>query len=142
MLATSSCPEAGSRCRDGPSSGLIGLGLLIGGSSEPRRQALTEPNFAEYYWEFLERGTILAVTLSGPANLRLMDPENFAAFQDGEKFESYGGLARRAPYRIKVPKSGPWFLAIDLAGLGVRGVRHEVSVVPPQKLEARRTSRD
>lgn len=103
---------------------------------------MAEPHFAEYYWEFLERGTIVAVTLSGPANLRLMDPENFAAFQDGEKFAAYGGLARRAPYRIKVPQSGPWFLAIDVAGLGVRGVRHEVSVVPPQKLEARRTARD
>ncbi|MEF9873700.1 DUF1883 domain-containing protein [Glutamicibacter sp.] len=103
---------------------------------------MAEPNFAEHYWDFIERGSILVVTLSGPAHLRLMDPENFAAFQDGDEFEAYGGLARRAPYRIKVPHSGPWFLAIDLTGLGARGVRHEVSIVLPQKLEARRPARD
>ncbi len=103
---------------------------------------MAEPEFAEYAWDFLERGSILVVILSGPAHLRLMDPENFAAFQDGEEFDASGGLARRAPYRIKVPHSGPWFLAIDVAGLNVRGVRHEVSVVPPQKLDQRHSGKD
>lgn len=100
---------------------------------------MTDSNFTEHYWDYLERGSKLVVTLSGPAHLRLMDPENFAAFQDGERYEFHGGLARRAPYRIKVPSSGPWFLAVDLEGLGVRGVRHGVTVEPPQKLETRRS---
>ncbi|WP_404290060.1 DUF1883 domain-containing protein [Glutamicibacter arilaitensis] len=94
---------------------------------------MTTPNFTEHHWDFLERGSVLVVTLSGPAILRLMDPENFAAFQDGADYDFHGGMARKAPYRIKVPMSGPWFLAIDLTGLGVRGVRHGVSVESPQK---------
>jgi len=99
---------------------------------------VAEPNFAEHSWDYLERGSVLVVTLSGPANVRLMDPENFAAFEDGEKYAFHGGIARRAPYRLKVPHSGPWFLAIDLDGLPGRGVRHDVSIVSPQKLEERR----
>lgn len=103
---------------------------------------MTAPDFTEHYWDYLERGSVLVITLSGPAHLRLMDPQNFAAFQDGHDHVFHGGLARRAPYRIKVPVSGPWFLAIDLTGLSVRGVRHEVSVVPPHKPETRRPSPD
>lgn len=100
---------------------------------------VTDPNFAEYSWDHLERGSVLVVTLSGPANVRLMDPENFASFEDGEKYDSHGSVARRAPYRVKVPRSGPWFLVIDLQGLPGRGVRHEVIVQPPHKLEERRS---
>ncbi|WP_345473493.1 DUF1883 domain-containing protein [Glutamicibacter ectropisis] len=96
---------------------------------------MSEKSFVEYAWDFLERGSVLVVTLSGPANLRLMDPENFAAYQDGEQHKFHGGLARRAPYRIKVPHSGPWYLAIDLDGLGARGVRHSVDVQEPVKFE-------
>lgn len=99
---------------------------------------MTEPNFAEHSWDYLERRSVLVITLSGPANVRLMDPENFAAYQDGEKYDFHGGLARRAPFRIKVPHSGPWYLAIDLNGLPGRGVRHDVTVQPPQKLEERK----
>lgn len=96
---------------------------------------MTAPDFAEYSWDHLERGSILVVTLSGPAYLRLMDPENFAAFQDSDDYDFRGGLARKAPYRIKVPRSGPWYLAVDLSGLRVRGVRHAVSVEPPRRLD-------
>ncbi|PQZ96562.1 hypothetical protein CQ017_17190 [Arthrobacter sp. MYb224] len=106
---------------------------------EIRGSTVTAPDFTEYQWDFLERGSVLLVTLSGPANLRLMDPENFAAFQDGAEYDFHGGMARKAPYRLKVPQSGPWFLAIDLTGLSVRGVRHAVSVEPPQKLVERRS---
>lgn len=100
---------------------------------------MTTPDFTEHSWDHLERGSVLVITLSGPAYLRLMDPENFAAFQDGDDYDFRGGLARKAPYRIKVPRSGPWFLAIDLTGLAVRGVRHGVRVEPPQSLERRPT---
>ena len=95
---------------------------------------MAAPDYTEYSWDHLERGSVLVVTLSGPAYLRLMDPENFAAFQDSDDYDFRGGLARKAPYRIKVPRSGPWYLAVDLSGLGVRGVRHAVSVEPPQRL--------
>lgn len=100
---------------------------------------MTTPDFTEYSWDHLERGSIVVVTLSGPAYLRLMDPENFAAFQDGHNYDFRGGLARKAPYRIKVPRSGPWFLAIDLTGLNVRGVRHEVSIKALPSLDRPRT---
>lgn len=96
---------------------------------------MTEKNFAEHSWDYLERGSVLVVTLSGPANLRLMDPENFAAYQDGEKYVFHGGLARKAPYRIKVPHSGPWYLAIDFDGLNRHGVRHEVNIQHPQRAD-------
>ncbi|MHA7156481.1 DUF1883 domain-containing protein [Glutamicibacter endophyticus] len=98
---------------------------------------MTERKFAEYHWKHLERGSTLVITLSRPANVRLMDPENFAAFEDGVEYSARESVARKAPFRLRVPSSGPWFLVIDLEGLGGPLVRHSVHVehraVPSQR---------
>lgn len=76
------------------------------------------------------RGEIVEITLSGnAANVRLVDSTNLSAYKNGRRHTFYGGLARRSPVRLSVPRSGHWHVVIDMQGL--RGnVRSSVRVLP------------
>ena len=91
-------------------------------------------NFTHYNLGYVERGSIVVVTLSGSAaNVRLMDSSNFSSFKAGRRHNYQGGLARNSPVRLAVPSSGRWHLCIDMQGL--RGtVRTSVNVVPGSAL--------
>ncbi|MNS39591.1 TIR domain protein [compost metagenome] len=91
-------------------------------------------NFTHYDLGYVERGSIVVVTLSGSAaNVRLMDSSNFSSFKAGRRHNCQGGLARNSPVRLAVPSSGRWHLCIDMQGL--RGtVRTSVNVVPGSAL--------
>jgi hypothetical protein len=65
----------------------------------------------------LERGDIVEVSLSNGANVELLDPGNFNRFRRGEKHTYYGGLATETPFRIQVPRSGHWYVAVHMRGL-------------------------
>jgi hypothetical protein len=82
----------------------------------------------------LRSGDVVEVTLRGSAaNVRLLDSSNFARFKRGEKHKYYGGLVKRSPYRISVPRSGRWHLTVDMQGL--RGTtRSSVAVIPGSAL--------
>ncbi len=79
-------------------------------------------------------GDVVEVTLSGSAaNVRLLDTSNFNRYRRGQKHQFFGGLARRSPTRIGVPRTGHWHCVVDMQGL--RGkVRAGFRVIPAAAL--------
>lgn len=59
---------------------------------------------------------VIVVELSAAANVRLMDPTNFTAYQQGRRHRYYGGHATDSPYHISIPSSGSWHLVVDTGG--------------------------
>lgn len=82
----------------------------------------------------LRSGDLVEVTLSGSAaNVRLLDSSNFTKYRAGKDHRCIGGLAKRSPVRLEIPRSGRWHVAIDMHGL--RGTaRAAVRVVPQSAL--------
>jgi hypothetical protein len=68
-----------------------------------------------------QEGTTAVVRLRGSsANVLLLDAQNFAYYRAGQKFAYAGGLSRRSPVRLEVPKDGHWYVVVDLGGYGGR----------------------
>ncbi len=86
--------------------------------------------FNKYDLGNLKKDQTVVVTLKGnAANVRLMDSSNFTAFKNGHRHHYIGGLAKQSPIRLRVPRSGHWYVTVDMNGL--RGnVRSSVHVVP------------
>lgn len=62
-------------------------------------------------------GEIVEVTLSGnAANVRLMDSSNFQSYRSGRRHRHIGGHAKRSPVRLQIPRSGHWYVAVDMGG--------------------------
>lgn len=78
---------------------------------------------------YRQRGEIVEVTLTSGANVRLMDSSNFSSYKSGRGHQYIGGLAKRSPLHLTIPRSGHWHVAIDMQGL--RGTtRASVRVLP------------
>ena len=90
--------------------------------------------FTHYKLGHVERGSIVEVTLQGSAaNVRLMDTSNFNSYRAGRSHKFHGGLARKSPVRLEVPRSGTWHVTVDMQGL--RGsVRSGIHVIPAKAL--------
>jgi len=58
-----------------------------------------------------------------------MDSSNYSNFKNGRRHTFYGGHAKRSPVRIPVPRSGHWYVTIDLGGY-TGTVRSSVNVLP------------
>ena len=86
-------------------------------------------DFIHYDLKRLERGQIVEVTLDHAANVLLLDSTNFNSYRNGRRHTYYGGHVTRSPFRIAVPRSGNWHVAIDLGGYAGR-VRSGVRVLP------------
>lgn len=87
--------------------------------------------FVHHDLGFRKRGEIVEITLSGnAANVRLMDSSNFQKYTNGRdhRYEG-GGLARRSPVNLRIPRSGHWHVAVDLIGLSGT-VRSAARVLP------------
>jgi hypothetical protein len=89
------------------------------------------PKFFKYHWSRLQKGSTIVVTLSAAANVRLMDSSNFNAYKNNRQHRYEGGLVRKSPFRITVPRTGSWYLTIDLMGLKTTTVRHSAAVERP-----------
>lgn len=77
----------------------------------------------------LQGGEIVEVTLTNGANVRLLDSSNFSSYKSGRQHRFIGGLAKRSPLRLQIPRAGRWHVAIDMQGL--RGsTRASVRVLP------------
>jgi hypothetical protein len=75
-------------------------------------------------------GEIVEVTLSGnAANVFLVDSSNFSSYKAGRNYRYFGGHAKRSPVRLQIPRSGRWYLVIDLGGYG-GSVRHSMRMLP------------
>jgi len=99
-------------------------------------------NFIKYHWTRLEKGATIVVTLSTGANVRLMDGTNFNVYKNGRRHHFVGGLVKKPPFRITVPRAGNWYLTIDLMGLKATSVRHSATVEPPPLPTAKSAPRD
>lgn len=77
-----------------------------------------------------QRGEVVEVTLHGnAANVRLLDSSNFSNYRNGRRHSYIGGLAKKSPVRLQIPRTGRWHVAIDMEGL--RGTtRSSVRVLP------------
>ena len=75
-------------------------------------------------------GEIVEITLSGnAANVRLLDSSSFSSYRNGRSHRAYGGLAKKSPVRLQIPRSDHWHVAVDMQGL--RGsVRSSARVLP------------
>lgn len=88
-------------------------------------------DFAHHDLGHRSSGEIVEVTLSGsPANVRLMDSSNLTKYRAGKDHTCYGGLVKRSPFHIKIPRSGHWHVAVDLLGLRGGRTRSSVRVLP------------
>lgn len=93
-------------------------------------------NYSVYDLKQRKAGEVVEVELSGGANVLLLDGPNFASFKAGRRHTYYGGLAKRTPARLQVPRNGHWYLVIHMAGL--RGsVRHGMRILPSALPELR-----
>jgi hypothetical protein len=81
------------------------------------------------------QGDVVEVTLQGSAaNVRLLDSSNFQRYRRGDRHQMYGGLVKRSPVRLGIPRSGRWHVAVDMQGL--RGnTRAGVRVIPAAALQ-------
>ncbi len=76
------------------------------------------------------RGEIVEVTLKGDAaNIRLMDAANFSKFKRNGSGKYYGGLVKKSPWRIAIPRSGHWYVTLDFGGYK-GSTRWGVNVLP------------
>lgn len=76
------------------------------------------------------RGEVVEVTLSGnAANVFLVDNSNFSSYRSGRRYTYFGGHATRSPVRLQIPRSGHWYLVIDLGG-HVGSVGHSMRILP------------
>jgi hypothetical protein len=93
--------------------------------------------FQQYDLGQLSGGEIVEVTLRGnAANVLLMDSTNFQSYKSGRSHNYYGGHVTRSPYRLTVPQSGRWFVAIDLGGYS-GSVSSSVRVLPGRLPQAK-----
>ena len=88
-------------------------------------------------FEFIGKpGTIAEVTLDRAANVLLLDPTNYDAYQQGQPYRYYGGHATVSPFRMVVPSAGRWHAVVDLGG-GPGEVRASLRL-RPNRLRGRR----
>lgn len=96
-------------------------------------------DFSYYDLGQRKKGEIVEVRLSNAANVRLMNASNFINYKKGRKHHYYGGYVKTSPYKIPIPSSGHWYVAIDLGGYAGR-VKHSVNVLPGALPLAQETS--
>jgi len=86
--------------------------------------------FQSYDLGTMQTGEIIEVTLKGnAANVRIMDGSDFSSYKSGRSHHYIGGYVTKSPYRIAVPHSGHWYVAIDLGGYSGR-VQSAVKKLP------------
>lgn len=80
------------------------------------------------------RGDVVEVTLNRGANVRVLDTNNFSKYRRGEKHTYYGGLAKRSPARIPIPRNGHWYVVVDMQGLRPARIQASVRTIPAESL--------
>ena len=59
---------------------------------------------------------IIQVKLDKEANVRLLDSNNFLKYRNGQQHSYFGGRAKSSPVNLKPPRSGHWYVVVDLGG--------------------------
>ena len=79
----------------------------------------------------LEAGDEIEVTFNHPANVQLLDIENYEAYRQGKPYQYHGGYATESPVRLPAPAAGTWHLVVDLGG-APGSVRASYRLLTPQ----------
>jgi len=58
-----------------------------------------------------------------------MDSSNYSNYKNGRRHSYYGGYVKKSPVRITVPRSGHWYVTIDLGGYAGT-IKSSVNVLP------------
>lgn len=90
------------------------------------------PHLHEVY--DLEPGDVVEVTLDAPANVQLMDDENYANYLAGRVFRYRGGHVKQPTFRVQPLDAGRWHLVIDLGG-GAGRIRAAARTVTAKQCE-------
>ena len=91
-------------------------------------------DFLKYDLGQCQRGDVVEVTLTRPANVRLLDSTNFQKYRRAQKHTLHGGLAKKSPARMPIPRTGHWIVVVDMQGL--RGnTRASVRKIPAAALQ-------
>ncbi|AVA21269.1 DUF1883 domain-containing protein [Rhizobium sp. LEGMi198b] len=79
---------------------------------------MSKPAFRYSHYDLNEQraGTVIEITLSAIANVRLMNSSNFERFTETLKHQFLGGVAKKSPIRLSIPESGHWHLVVDMEG--------------------------
>ncbi|MBB6483561.1 DUF1883 domain-containing protein [Rhizobium lusitanum] len=79
---------------------------------------MSKPAFRYSHYDLKEQraGTVIEITLSAIANVRLMNGSNFERFTETLKHQFLGGVAKKSPIRLSIPESGHWHLVVDMEG--------------------------
>ena len=91
--------------------------------------------FTHYDLKGLRAGTVIEVTLSAVANVRLMTADNYQRFTETLKHQFVGGVAKKSPVRLTVPEDGHWHLVVDMEGhngLAESSVKKIDAKLPPR----------
>lgn len=85
------------------------------------------------------KSTVVVTLTGGPANVRLLDSSGYRAFKAGRRHSVHGGgLVKKSPHRMVVPRSSHWYVVVDVIGLrGTSRVKASVDVEPPPLRPAR-----
>lgn len=84
--------------------------------------------FTHYDLGHKQRGTVVEITLTSGANVRLMDSSNFNSYRNNRNHSYIGGLAKQSPVRLQIPRTGHWHVTVDVAGLR-NGTRSSIRIL-------------
>ena len=59
---------------------------------------------------------LVEITISGAANVQLMDDRNYEDYCVGKTFHYHGGHATHSPVRLRPPHQDHWHIVVDLGG--------------------------
>ena len=64
----------------------------------------------------LSGGEIAETTITNPANVRLLDSQNYQLYRSGRRHKYTGGHYKSSPVRFEIPRPGHWYVVVDLGG--------------------------
>ncbi|MEW9615581.1 DUF1883 domain-containing protein [Shinella sp. S4-D37] len=73
-------------------------------------------SYTHYDLDMQRAGTMIEITLSAVANVRLMSHGNFDLFRNARQHKFLGGVAKQSPIRLKIPENGHWHVVVDMEG--------------------------
>ena len=86
--------------------------------------------YTHYDLDLQRGGTVIEITLSAIANVRLMNHANFDLFRNARQHKFLGGIAKQSPIRLKIPENGQWHVVVDMEGHPGKA-QSSIKIMPP-----------
>lgn len=77
------------------------------------------------------KGTVIELTLSAKANIKLIDKMNLDLYKYGSDYKCASKFVEKSPYRMAIPEDRHWFLMVEQQGK----LKHSVKIFPSKKTE-------